>query len=281
LEGFYSIWTSPFKSSHENSDFFMKDYELLTMILSASVYRETNGSVRLYGDSDAIRYIESQNLQDLFDDGIVPISVNKAINPKVFWAAGKLESLLKADKPSVMIDLDLIIWKNLDPFFTDAEVYGIHREEIRPEIYPSPDTFKLKEGYVLPDGLDEEVLPLNTAMLYISDLDFQHLYAAQSLSFMENTAEKNENLKHMVFAEQRLLPMLAKKHEKIIKTFFNKGEDIGIQDYFTHVWGHKNILRYNTDERNKFCKRIITRIYKDYPEYIRFVEGNEIFKPYL
>ena len=281
MDGFYSIWTGPFKIKHETTPFFMEDYDLLTLIISAASYKKNNGKVRLYADKDGAHYINGLNMSEMFDDGVVIMDPDRNINPKVFWAAGKLESLKLLDKPSVMIDLDLIIWKNLDEFLTGADIYGIHREQIRNEIYPDLDFFKVKKNYKFPDNLDNEALPLNTAMLHIENLDFTHEYAEASLKFMKSCTEKNENLRHMVFAEQRLLPMMATPRNLTIKTMFPLGEDIGIQDYFTHIWGHKNILKYNKDERAKFCTRIIKRLQKDFPEHMKFVLSNDIFREYI
>ena len=281
MDGFYSIWTEPFKIKHKDTDFFISDYDMLTVILSAAVYKKNNGKVALYGDKDGLSFFVKNGFEDLFDDGLTEIKPPQKINPKVFWAGGKIESLKSLKKSAVMIDLDLIIWKNLDEFFKGADIYGIHRENIRPEIYPDLSFFRMKKNYKFPEGLDKEALPLNTAMLYIKDLDYTHKYADESLRFMTGCSEENENLKHMVFAEQRLLPMMASRDGKIIKTMFPLGEDIGIQDYFTHIWGHKNILRYNSDERKKYCCRIIKRLMNDYPDHMKFVEGKDMFSEYI
>ena len=189
----------------------------------------------------------------LFEDRVLGLEVDEAINPKVFWAAGKLFALSKLTRPMVMVDLDLIVWKNIDDLIGDSDVYGIHREHIRPEVYPDKEYFKFKNGYEFPEDYDWDALPLNTALLYIKDIDFIHKYADKAIDFMYHTDESNENLKHMVFAEQRLLPILAAKYNKSIKTMFDVGENIGYQEYFTHVWGHKNILKYNDEEKQKFC----------------------------
>lgn len=282
MKGFYSIWTGPFYLKHDKSEsFYLNDFDLLTFILSACVWQENNGPAALHIDNKAMEYMEGLKLLDIFENGVFDLKVSDKINPRVYWAAGKLQALLNEKNPSVMIDLDLVIWKNLDEFFKGADVYGIHREYIRPEIYPSFDYFRINENYKLPKDLSEKAEPLNTAMLYISDDDFRRYYATKSLEFMENTVEENENLKHMVFAEQRLLPALADLEKKKIKTMFDHGEDIGNQPYFTHVWGHKNILKYNYAERKKFCKRILNRLKNQYSDVFEKVIVIENIKDYL
>ena len=268
MDGFYSIWTGPFfqKEKNRGKQFFMQDYELLTIILSVYAYKASNGETMIYLDKPAIDYLDSIKMLPIFDKGVFPLNVDETINPKIFWAAGKLEALKSLKDKAVMIDLDLIIWKNLEDFFKDAVIYGIHREEIRNEIYSDPYLFKCKDGFKLRDDLSLSALPLNTAMLYIDDLAFTHMYASESLNFMKGCDEKYDNLKPMVFAEQRYISMLAEKNNKPIKTMFPFAGDIGYQEYFTHIWGHKNILKYNFEERKKYNNRILSRLKKDFPE---------------
>ena len=45
----------------------------------------------------------------------------------------------------------------------------IHREELRPQIYPDPHTFAMKDGYHFPAEWDFSVQAANTAMLYLRD----------------------------------------------------------------------------------------------------------------
>ena len=273
MDGFYSIWTGPFRRSHQNEQYEMSDYEILTFVLSVLEWQKHNGDAYLICDDTAREYLDKKGIIKLFEDRVLGLEVDEAINPKVFWAAGKLFALSKLTRPMVMVDLDLIVWKNIDDLIGDSDVYGIHREHIRPEVYPDKEYFKFKNGYEFPEDYDWDALPLNTALLYIKDIDFIHKYADKAIDFMYHTDESNENLKHMVFAEQRLLPILAAKYNKSIKTMFDVGENIGYQEYFTHVWGHKNILKYNDEEKQKFCSRIVNRIKKDYPEAYELISG--------
>lgn len=271
MKGFYSIWTAPYYDKHKDDAYRMSLPDLLVMILSALKWRQHSGPVRLYADKDAIKYIEELRLVQLFDDGIYELNVENDINPHVFWAAGKLFALRDIDTNAAMIDLDLIVWQNLEGIIADTDIYGIHREVLRNEIYPEIDFFKLKSGSLTNRKYNTEVLPLNTAFLYIKDLDFQHYYAKEAIKLMRDCPEDFENLKHMVFVEQRLLPILAHEKHKNINTMFKLGEDIGYQEYFTHIWGHKSILKYNYSERQKFIDRIEKRIKKDFPlEYQLF-----------
>lgn len=275
MDGFYSIWSKPYmlsKNVDKNQKYEMSDYELLTLILSVLKWKQYNGKAYMFCDVAAREFLEAKCIDSLFD-GFYMLEVDERINPKVYWAAGKLYALGMLERPMVMIDLDLIVWRNIDNLIKNTDIYGIHREQLRTEVYPDLEYFKFKEGFSLPDDYDREVLPLNTALLYIDDIDFVREYSDKAKEIMLSTEEDRENLKHMVFVEQRLLPILAKKADKKIDTMFDVGENITYQDYFTHVWGHKNILKYNIEEKEKFCKRIFDRIEKDFPEYYDLVKS--------
>lgn len=271
MDGFYSIWTKPYMQGNKTDKYEMSDYEILTLMLSVLKWKQNNGNAYMICDSLAKEFLVSIGVDALFD-GFKDLQVDSVINPKVYWAAGKLFALACIDRPMVMIDLDLIVWKNIDELIKNTDIYGIHREQIRTEVYPSLDYFKFKEDYNLPEDYDSEVLPLNTALLYIKDMDFVDAFTSKAIEIMRHTDEERENLKHMVFVEQRLLPILAKKYEKKITTMYDIGENIGYQEYFTHVWGHKNILKYNDKERITFCNRICKRIKNDFPDYYNLAE---------
>ena len=39
------------------------------------------------------------------------------------------------------------------------------------------------------------------------------------------------------------------------------------QNFFTHTWGYKNVLRADPAERDRFCRRCAARIAHDHPAY--------------
>lgn len=266
MDGFHSLWARPYIKGKNANEYFMQDYELLTMILSALMWRKQNGGIYLCADAPAIEYIEKNNLTHIWNLGIKEISVSDVVNEKVFWAAGKLYSLKEIKMPAVMIDLDLIIWKNITDIISGTDILAIHREGIFPDTYPDKTFFNMKEGYEFDEAWDWNVFPVNTCMLYLSDEEFKNYYTDASIEFMENCAETEENLCHMVFAEQRLLAMCAAKKGRTISSFFPGSTDIENQDIFTHLWGYKNILKFNYKERTAYNKKIYDRIVAEFPE---------------
>jgi hypothetical protein len=133
-------------------------------------------------------------------------------------------------------------------------------------VYPGKEFFHMKQEYRFDPDWSFEVLPVNTCMLYIADEAFKNYYVDSSITFMENCLETEENLCHMVFAEQRLLAMCAEKQGKQISSFFPGSAQIENQDIFTHLWGYKNILKFNYKEREAFNRKMYDRIVREFPE---------------
>lgn len=265
MNGFYSLWTKP-SAGGAGREFAMQDHELACLLLSVAAYEEYNGRTRLYADKKAGAFFMERGLEDIFSRGMVEFEVPEDIDPNVFWAAGKLCALKLEDMPSVMIDTDLIIWRSIGRHLRDKSVAVIHREELNPAIYPDPGTFPVKNGYSYPKGWDFNIRPANTAMLYIRDKDFRDHYVKEALRFMQNLGPSQDNLCPMVFAEQRILPMCAAERGLSVYAFCPSMEGLREQDMFTHIWGHKNVFKFNMDERRGFVRRCMLRLKREFPE---------------
>ena len=98
------MWTAPYFKQNTEDTYSMQDYELLTMILSALMWRKMNGPITLYGDERAIDYVERQGIAHIWNGGMRDRCADR-VSPRVFWAAGKLYALKKAKMPAVMVDL--------------------------------------------------------------------------------------------------------------------------------------------------------------------------------
>lgn len=258
----------------------MQDHELVTLLLSLAAFQENNGDCAMYADETAAAWLRERGLDKLFRRGLKPLQVPEDINASVFWAAGKLCALKAEELPSVMIDTDLIIWKDLAPDLKSRSIAVIHREDLREEIYPDPAGFKMKEGYARPADWDLTEKAANTALLYIKDSAFRDAYVGQALDFMENCLEDSDRLCPMVFAEQRILPMCAKQRGLELYSFVDSMERLAEQRSFTHIWGHKDVLRYNTEERRSFISRCMNRLSRDYPGVYAVAAGLKELEEY-
>ena len=126
----------------------------------------------------------------------------------------------------------------------------------------------LKDGYNFDNQWNWEVEPCNTAFAYFNDEKFIKEYTKASIEFMENAKVDDNRITNMVFAEQRIISMVADKMN--LKIYEMETLDrllSGKQKNYTHLWGYKRILNIDDTLRRQFCQKIIKRIIKDFPEY--------------
>ncbi len=258
----------------------MQDYDLVTLLLSVAAFEKYNGGTKLYADKDAMAFVKERSLERIFSRGVEEMEVPQWIDPAVFWAGGKLKALQMEELPSVMIDTDLIIWEDLRERLKAQQIAVIHREELRPQIYPDPHFFAMKEGYRFPAEWDFSVCPANTAMLYLKDGAFRDEYVREAFRFMQYLQPTTDNLCPMVFAEQRILPTMAQAKGIGVYAFCDRIEQLREQHTFTHLWGHKNVLKYNYDERRSFLQRCMRRLKAEFPQMYEVAAGLEELEDY-
>lgn len=257
-----------------NSNFKLADFEIFTLILSALEWKKHNGEIFLYTDSTGKKFFQDVGILDIWDG--VEISLDKmsdfGIDEKVFWAGAKLLALSQQNFPCVMIDLDFIVWRPLDFAKFNSDIAVIHRESTNAPCYPDENYFHFKNNFSLPKNLNWSLEPCNAALVYFGNENFVKTYCDFAFEFMKNSApEKNQGgwdlLPYMVFVEQRWMAMCAEKCGVKVHSWANLFELFGGQKFFTHVWGHKQILRDNPSDAEKFCRDCAGRIKHDFPNW--------------
>lgn len=267
MNAIHIISTAPFFAKKSGA-FFQEDFDLYCTVLSALNWKKHNGEIRLFTDSAGAEYYRSTGLDGIWDEICVCIPDDmEGIDPKMFWAGGKLLALRECTAPCVMIDTDFIVWKKL---CFGKELIAAHREELYPDIYPPTGYFRLKD-HILPQ-FDEKVLPLNTAFLYLPDNDIKEFYVSQAIAFMRSAVSCDDRLCYMVFAEQRMLAMCAEYTGTPVKTLLDKDHLFFPQDSFTHLWGAKQAMRDAPQLRSDFCRKAAERIRSEFPDYAYTVD---------
>ena len=241
----------------------IEDFDLYCTVFSALQWRKNGGKITMCCDNAFAEYYKRIGFECIWDniDVCVPDDL-EGVDPLMFWAAGKLFALREVNAPVVMIDMDFVAWKN--PEF-GSEIIAAHRENISDGIYP-PLSFFQTHGHILPD-FSEEVLPLNTAFLYIPDNDFKEFYTSQAIAFMKSAVKCDDYLKYMVFAEQRIAAMCAEYTGTPVKTLLDKDDLFRPQSDFTHLWGAKQAMRDHPELRSDFITKCRARLLSDFGEY--------------
>ena len=282
MQAFVSNWTRPYAVRCPDRPYQMTDFDLLTTVLSALVWRRENGSIRMITDDTGAQYYRSLGLTDLWDGGIFTYlnDIPSTIDPCTFWAAGKLYALAATPAPCVMLDTDFIVWHSLSEHW-HRPLAGIHREELNPAIYPAPSAFVLAPSYHFPTNWNWHEPACNTALTYFGNDTLRKTYVGQAMDFMQ-AARGRDGLIYMVFAEQRLLAMCAQACGVPIHAFSTE-QDLfqGNQRDFTHIWGFKQAMQEQPVLHELFCQKCAARIRKDFPIYANICQTIPQLQPYF
>ena len=282
MQAFVSNWTRPYAVRCPDRPYQMTDFDLLTTVLSALVWRRENGSIRMITDDTGAQYYRSLGLTDLWDGGIFTYlnDIPSTIDPCTFWAAGKLYALAATPAPCVMLDTDFIVWHSLSEHW-HRPLAVIHREELNPAIYPAPSAFVLAPSYHFPTNWNWHEPACNTALTYFGNDTLRKTYVGQAMDFMQ-AARGRYGLIYMVFAEQRLLAMCAQACGVPIHAFSTE-QDLfqGNQRDFTHIWGFKQAMQEQPVLHELFCQKCAARIRKDFPIYANICQTIPQLQPYF
>lgn len=258
LSAFHVLWGAP--AGKRGIPFKLSQAELLTLVLSALLWRKSNGSIKLYTDRLGYEYIVSQNIEWIYDEGIDTETLVKhgyEINPEIFWAAGKILALHAHQAPCVMLDHDLIVVKPIHELIGDNEVLALHPEELNPDIYLKPELLKRADGYEFPKQFNWYLKPLNTAFLFVKNEDFKQSYTGHALDFMNKNREyPKEMVSQMVFAEQRMLAMTAALYNQKTGWLLNNPFELSNR-HIIHLWGFKQELRRDPLKEELFINRLL------------------------
>lgn len=282
MQAFVSNWTRPYAVRCPDRPYQMTDFDLLTTVLSALVWRRENGSIRMITDDTGAQYYRSLGLTDLWDGGIFTYlnDIPSTIDPCTFWSAGKLYALAATPAPCVMLDTDFIVWHSLSEHW-HRPLAVIHREALNPAIYPAPSAFVLAPSYHFPTNWNWHEPACNTALTYFGNDTLRKTYVGQAMDFMQ-AARGRDGLIYMVFAEQRLLAMCAQACGVPIHAFSTE-QDLfqGNQRDFTHIWGFKQAMQEQPVLHELFCQKCAARIRKDFPIYANICQTIPQLQPYF
>lgn len=261
--------TLPFRAKRGDGFYTIEPFSLYTTVISALEWRKNNGEIRMCADKIGAEYYRKIGIDGVWNEvcAVLPEDMEK-IDPTMFWAAGKLLALRDMRGDYALVDEDFVVWRELK--LSKTAVTVAHREDISPDIYPEPSEFGV--DFPLLEKLNREILPCNTAFLYIPDESFRDFYANQSVAFMKSAGKCGDYLCRMVFAEQRLLAMLCGYCAVEIETLLDKDRLFVAQSDFTHLWGAKQAMRDNEQERERFMENCRKRIWEDFPEYRYVIE---------
>ena len=280
MKAFHSFWTAPLRG--RSGAVALTDHELLTMMLSALEWRRLNGPIRMITDSAGAAFFERAGLSGLWSEAPATDldEMDPGVDPQLFWAAGKLAALRSESAPCVMLDADMILWRDVAPLLGDG-VTAAHLEALDPAVYPDPGAaFSLAPGYAFPPEWDFSLPAANTAFLYMPRERLKTYYTGEAFRFMRALrGAYPDPTVTMCFAEQRLLPLCAKACGEELHTLFD-GPPGDEQSFITHLWGYKRTLAASPEKRVEYCLSCVLRLLRDFPEWEDTLARNPQTAPY-
>ncbi len=265
MQAIHVISTAPYYAGHPEGNYSLDKFELYSAAISALNWRSFGEEISLVTDKRGREYVDKIGISDIWNSVQVLIPTDlEGINPKMFWASGKLFALREVPAPVVMVDTDFILWEK--PVLPNDRIVAAHRENLSPSVYPPLDYFKFKRQFPL-NNMNQSVLPMNTAFLYLPEEDFKQYYVNRSIAFMKSAADTEDFLCYMVFAEQRLLSICAEEKKVGSQVLMDKDELFFPRKDYTHLWGAKQVMRGNVGQLHDFCQRARERIKKSFPDY--------------
>lgn len=292
MRGFHVLSTRPGDTYYHRAgglDFALKDFELLTAVLSALEWRRHNGTIKLYADAAGAKYFANLGLSAIWDEGIDTETLERSdldTSFNVFWAYARTVALAAERAPCVLMDMDLIVWRNLDSLIR-SPFMAIHAEGLDFDVYVPKEQLGTAPGYAWGDW-DWTVSPANAAVLYFGRDDVLELCRQEGLKFMHGNFRPKEYSwpAHAVFVEQRLYPMCAASLGVHAEYFLENyhGERLAggsANDAFTHLWLYKRRLMGDEGARRDICQRLAARLLRDFPEWHHVLANIRSISPYL
>ena len=231
MQAIHVISTAPYYAKHPEGTYSMDKFELYSAAISALNWRSFGDKINLVTDKKGKEYVDKIGISDIWNSvqDLIPDNL-EGINPKMFWAAGKLFALREVPSPVAMIDTDFILWER-------------------------------------PDFPENRIVAAHSAFLYLPEEDFKQYYVNRSIAFMKSASDTEDYLCYMVFAEQRLLSICAEEKKIGSQVLMDKDELFFPRSDFTHLWGAKQVMRDNVGQLHDFCQRARERIRNSFPDY--------------
>ena len=263
-------WTRPSQVRNLQGNYHIADFEILSTILSACLWRQYNGPIKMYTDNIGYDFYDSWGMLGLWDGGVdvdVLEGIPNDIPADIFWAGGKLYAIKEQKVPFVMMDTDLLVWNCIHDIVVGQKLMAYHSESLEQlkSCYIDYRFLKKREGYKPDANWDWNQDPYNTALTYFNDSKFLKYYTDRAIDFMcGNTERPMEMVSQMVFAEQRIFGMCAKRKKIAVGTFLTSPYDNNPS--FTHIWGGKDEARNNPQSETKLCQALSKAITSRYGE---------------
>ncbi len=269
------VLTAPAASALE-----MYDFEVAAMVLSAKNWRAHCGPMVLFVNRRALDFVKKLGVVSLYDRlHLFHPGDFAGINRCYFWAAGKVVAAGKVSLPFAIVDLDCFV-RRRPKFDLDAAVQPLNFERN----YHCYQNCEAKYGGLLPgfSPNDWDATPVNVGLLGYYDSRLRDAYVSAAVDAMRRITAADHRYPgvnpfrdHIIFVEQKLLPMMA--HQAALElSVFEDGFYDGYlaTERLTHLWGIKGEYLRRPDWKLGFLEETLAT----YPDLAMGLTNPETIK---
>lgn len=259
--------------------------EILTWYLSVLSWQEQGHEVKFYCDAPNLKFIQRLHLDKLYNiiDSTFFDSLKHNYDLKTFWAMPKLLAYAREPDNVIISDTDLFPFSDLSRFWNnyDVVVYA-NKEFVNQHPYPPKERLSTAPGYEFPEWMDWTVQPLNTAITYFKSPEMKKEFLDTSFAYVKDNYgdKKNRMGVDMVFAEQRILAMVAAKNnlrvgivQPLNKRCINKNA--------LHLWAYKSLPEHLMAPFDLYLFELLHNIAPDFWETLRDVDELQVLFDYV
>ena len=194
-----TIWV--LENCKKSDDFYTKKLVLL-LLASVSLWKRYHPLHDVYLYVDTITYNKFKQTPILSFFPITTVfEYNEKIDKSIFWAASKTKIISKITDPTIVIDHDFLIFKNIDKHLNNKVLYSY--DELTNDWYYMDERLNKKLTNPIKKIIDKAA---NVSLLYFPDYEFANEYANQVLqNHIEFTELGVDCTNYMCLSEQMLL----------------------------------------------------------------------------
>lgn len=282
MDGIYTLWSAPRPPGRPG----LSRLELLLLTASALQWRRWNGRALLYCDDVYARYLDRLGLLALWDDvdtQAIEVAGYLGANPRAFFSLGRTVAIRERPVPFVALDCDLVVWRSLSGELVPGEIAFTHWESTRPSYwYPPPRALCRPPGYKIDLSRNWTLNAANVSLTYFGDEALRDAYADEVLRFASGNPRqphpRNDPTPELLFAEQRLLPVIAEERHVSVRTLVSGvstgGPKVGSWDPLavadqpagiTHGWWYKRWMPADDPRRTRLVFELTRALAADFP----------------
>ena len=204
-------------------------------------------------------------------------------NPRAFFSLGRTVAIRERPVPFVALDCDLVVWRSLSGELAPGEIAFTHWESTRPSRwYPPPRVLCRPPGYEIDLSRNWALNAANVSLTYFGDEAVRDAYTDEVLRFSAGNPRqpdpRNDPTPELLFAEQRLLPVIAQERRVRVRTLVSGvpagGPKVGTWDPLavadqpaglTHGWWYKRWLAVDDPRRIRLILELTRALAADFP----------------